>query len=160
MKVDVNIFDYASVKQAAKKMENYAEDFDKKADDVCRRLADIARFRFIRQFYSVHYDGNDDTKISVDPINKGYRLRASGNAVLFIEFGSGVIGAGHPDPGPYGPGTWSEGPNGKGHWQDPNGWYWAHGQKSIGNPPAAGMYWAEQEVKSSVNRIADEVFNS
>ena len=158
MTVDVNIFDYASVKKAADRLKDYSDEFDEKATEVCRRLAEIAKFRFIREFYRVHYDGNDDTKIDTDPIQGGYRLRASGQAVLFIEFGSGAIGGGHPDAGPYGPGTWSDGPNGKGHWQDQDGWYYAHGQKSIGNPPAAGMYWAEQEVKASVNRISDEVF--
>ena len=160
MKVDVNIFDYASVSRATRKLDDYYSDLSKKADELCRRLAELGATRATIDYSGAYYDGTNDVKVAVEPIAHGYRVRASGNAVLFIEFGSGTIGFGHPDPGPYGPGTWSDGPNGKGHWADPNGWYYAHGQKSMGNSPAAAMYHASREVQDAVQRIANEVFNS
>lgn len=160
MKVDVNIFDYASVSRATRLLDDYYADLNRKADELCRRLAELGATRATMDYSGAYYDGTNDVSVAVEPIAHGYRVRAAGNAVLFIEFGSGTIGFGHPDPGNYGPGTWSDGPNGKGHWANPNGWYYAHGQKSMGNPPAAAMYHAEQEVKDAVERIANEVFNS
>lgn len=158
MKVDVDIFDYASVSRATRRLDEYQADLSRKADELCRRLAELGATKATLYFSNAIYDGTNDVGVTVEPIAHGYRVRASGNAVLFIEFGSGTIGFGHPDPGPYGPGTWSDGPNGKGHWQDPNGWYYAHGLKSVGNPPAAAMYRAEQEVITAIQRIANEVF--
>ena len=160
MKVDVNIFDYADVARATRRLDDYYADLNRKADELCRRLAELGATRATLDYSGAYYDGTNDVSVAVEPIAHGYRVRAAGNAVLFIEFGSGTIGFGHPDPGNYGPGTWSDGPNGKGHWANPNGWYYAHGQKSMGNPPAAAMYHAEQEVKDAIERIASEVFNS
>ena len=160
MKVDVNIFDYASVSRATRRLDDYYADLNRKADELCRRLAGLGATRATMDYSGAYYDGTNDVSVAVEPIAHGYRVRAAGNAVLFIEFGSGTIGFGHPDPGNYGPGTWSDGPNGKGHWANPNGWYYAHGQKSMGNPPAAAMYRAKQEVKDAIERIANEVFNS
>lgn len=159
MKVDVNIFDYASVSRATRRIDAYCSDLVAKANEVCRRLAELGATRATLDFSSAIYDGTNDVGVTVEPITNGYAIKASGNATLFIEFGSGTVGFGHPDPKGYGPGTWSDGPSGKGHWQDPNGWYYAHGMKSHGNPPAAAMYHAEQEVKDAVQRIADEVFS-
>ena len=88
---------------------------------------------------------------------------ATGEATLFIEFGSGyMMGYGHPEPQGYGPGTWSDGPNGKGHWDDPNGWYLPKekgGGKSYGNPPAGAMYSAVKEIELEFERVAREVFS-
>lgn len=158
MKVDVNVFDYASISRATRKVDAYYADLSRKADELCRRLAELGATRATLDYSNAYYDGTNDVNVTVEAIAHGYRVRASGNAVLFIEFGSGTIGGGHPRPEIYGPGTWSDGPNGKGHWQDPNGWYYAHGLKSMGNPPAAAMYHAEQEVKDAIERIASEVF--
>ena len=158
MKVDVNIFDYASVQKAKQNMEEFCAELPWEADELCRRLAEIGATSAKVEYAGAYYDGTNDVGVEVEPIKNGYRIRAHGNAVLFIEFGSGTIGFGHPDPGPYGPGTWSDGPNGKGHWSNPNGWYYAHGLKSVGNPPAAAMYHARREVEEWVYRIAEEIF--
>ena len=156
--IDVNIFDYASVSRATRTLDEYVADLIEKANELCRRLAEIGKVRAELDFSNAIYDGTNDVLVRVEPITNGYAVHATGNAVLFIEFGSGTIGGGHPDAGSYGPGTWSDGPNGKGHWQDPGGWYYRHGEKSIGNPPAAAMYHAKQDVLQEVQRIADEVF--
>lgn len=158
MTVDVNVFDYASVSRAQRRLDEYFADLIEKANELCRRLAEIGKVRAELDFSNAIYDGTNDVSVRVKPIDNGYAVHATGNAVLFIEFGSGVIGAGHPEPEGYGPGTWSDGPNGKGHWQDPGGWYYRHGEKSIGNPPSAAMYHAKQDVLQEVQRIADEVF--
>lgn len=157
MTVDVNIFDYASVSRAKRSLEEYTADLIEKANTVCERLATIGAVRASLDFSRAIYNGTNDVEVTVEPIDNGYAIHARGNAVLFVEFGSGAsYGYGHPEPEGYGPGTYP----GKGHWDDPNGWWYGTHEHSYGNPPAAAMYHAKQDVLQEVQRIADEVFNT
>lgn len=155
MTVDVNVFDYASVSRAQRRIDEYFADLIEKANTVCERLATIGAVRASLDFSRAIYNGTNDVAVTVEPIDNGYAIHARGNAVLFIEFGSGAsYGYGHPEPEGYGPGTYP----GKGHWDDPNGWWYGTHEHSYGNPPAAAMYHAKQDVLQEVQRIADEVF--
>ena len=157
MTVDVNIFDYASVSRATRSLEEYAADLIEKANTVCERLASMGAVRASLDFARAIYNGTNDVAVTVEPIDNGYAIHARGNAVLFIEFGSGAsYGYGHPEPESYGPGTYP----GKGHWDDPNGWWFGSHEHTYGNPPAAAMYHAKRDIIDEVQRIADEVFNS
>jgi hypothetical protein len=155
--VDVNIFDYASVSRAQRRLDEYFADLIEKANTVCERLATIGAVRASLDFSRAIYNGTNDVAVTVEPIDNGYAIHATGNAVLFIEFGSGAsYGYGHPEPEGYGPGTYP----GKGHWNDPNGWWYGNHEHSYGNPPAQAMYNAKREIQAEVQRIADEVFNT
>ena len=157
MTVDVNIFDYASVSRAQRRLDEYFADLIEKANTVCERLATIGAVRASLDFSRAIYNGTNDVSVSVEPIDNGYAIHATGNAVLFIEFGSGAsYGYGHPEPEGYGPGTYP----GKGHWDDPNGWWYGNHEHSYGNPPAQAMYNAKRDIQAEVQRIADEVFNT
>ena len=155
MTVDVNIFDYASVSRAQRRLDEYFADLIEKANTVCERLATIGAVRASLDFSRAIYNGTNDVAVTVEPIDNGYAIHATGNAVLFIEFGSGAsYGYGHPEPEGYGPGTYP----GKGHWDDPNGWWYGNHEHSYGNPPAQAMYNAKRDIQAEVQRIADEVF--
>lgn len=155
MTVDVNIFDYASVSMAQRRLDEYVADLIEKANTVCERLATIGAVRASLDFSRAIYNGTNDVEVTVEPIDNGYAIHARGNAVLFIEFGSGAsYGYGHPEPEGYGPGTYP----GKGHWDDPNGWWYGNHEHSYGNPPAQAMYNAKRDIQAEVQRIADEVF--
>ena len=157
MTVDVNIFDYASVSRAKRSLEEYTADLIEKANTVCERLASMGAVRASLDFSRAIYNGTNDVAVTVEPIDNGYAIHATGNAVLFIEFGSGAsYGYGHPEPEGYGPGTYP----GKGHWDDPNGWWYGNHEHSYGNPPAQAMYNAKRDIQAEVQRIADEVFNT
>ena len=157
MTVDVNIFDYASVSRAQRRLDEYFADLIEKANTVCERLATIGAVRASLDFSRAIYNGTNDVAVTVEPIDNGYAIHAMGNAVLFIEFGSGAsYGYGHPEPEGYGPGTYP----GKGHWDDPNGWWYGNHEHSYGNPPAQAMYNAKRDIQAEVQRIADEVFNT
>lgn len=157
MTVDVNVFDYASVSRAQRRLDEYFADLIEKANTVCERLATIGAVRASLDFSRAIYNGTNDVSVSVEPIENGYAIHARGNAVLFIEFGSGAsYGYGHPEPEGYGPGTYP----GKGHWDDPNGWWYGNHEHSYGNPPAQAMYNAKRDIQAEVQRIADEVFNT
>ena len=155
MTVDVNVFDYASVSRAKRRVDEYTADLIEKANTVCERLATIGAVRASLDFSRAIYNGTNDVEVTVEPIDNGYAIHARGNAVLFIEFGSGAsYGYGHPEPEGYGPGTYP----GKGHWDDPNGWWYGNHEHSYGNPPAQAMYNAKRDIQAEVQRIADEVF--
>ena len=152
--IPLDVFDIDSVQNAAERLKAYYRRLDRQAREICGRLASLGAVRASLGFSRAIYNGNNDVHIDVEQIDSGYRINANGEAVLFIEFGSGAAyGYGHPDPQGYGPGTYP----GKGHWNDPNGWWYGHGQHSFGNPPAAAMYNAEQEIRQNIERVAREV---
>lgn len=161
--VIVDPFDLASIERAIEEVRKYEEWVLRKEDELRRELAeegvDVARI----EFYSAVYDGPNDVSVTVSDEGKTATILASGKAVAFIEFGSGAkYGYGHPMNGEFGtgPGTWSDGPEGKGHWQDEKGWYYKHGEKSWGNPPAMAMVHARDKVVELVTRTAIRVFGT
>lgn len=134
---------------------------EEKARELAERLATlgatVASIRFSRAVYT----GKKDVEVTVEGLPNGYKVKADGESVLFIEFGSGVTyGYGHPEAGEFGmgPGTY---PDGKGHWDDPKGWYLpksAGGGHTFGNPPAMPMYEARKAIEQELPRIVKEVF--
>ena len=134
---------------------------EEKARELAERLASlgatVASIRFSRAVYT----GKKDVGVTVEELPNGYKVKADGESVLFIEFGSGVTyGYGHPEAGEFGmgPGTY---PDGKGHWDDPKGWYLpksAGGGHTFGNPPAMPMYEARKAIEQELPRIVKEVF--
>lgn len=119
--------------------------------------ATVASIRFSRAVYT----GKKNVDVTVEWLPNGFKVKADGESVLFIEFGSGVTyGYGHPEAGEFGmgPGTY---PDGKGHWDDPKGWYLpksAGGGHTFGNPPAMPMYEARKAIEQELPRIVKEVF--
>lgn len=147
-----------SINKAIKDIRELNAEWDRKIDEVTRRLAEIGATKASLGFSRAVYTGDNDVSISVEPIENGYSIIASGEAVLFIEFGSGVTyGYGHPAPMNYGPGTYP----GNGHWDDPKGWWLPKdkgGLHTYGNPPSATMYQTGKELQQEILRIAREVF--
>lgn len=141
-----------------KELQNGLKEYDKwikkKSDELCKRLSDMGAQKAEINFSAAYYDGDEDHTISVEQRGDGYVVRASGETVLFVEFGTGLIGYGHPEEHGMGPGTYP----GKGHWNDPNGWYYAHGKKSHGNPPNMPMYTTVKELEQELARVVKEVF--
>ena len=152
-----------TIKAAAQELRRYAEWLDRKETELIAKLAERGRSVASIKFSGAQYDGVNDVSVRVDNTGSVAVIYAEGEAVAFIEFGSGAaMGYGHPQAGEhgFGPGTWSTGESGKGHWDDPNGWYYEHGKKSHGNPPAMAMYDAVQAMTAEITSIAREVFCS
>lgn len=150
-----------SINRAIKEVNAYKAWVLRKESELRTKLAErgaeVARI----QFAGAKYDGTNDVSVRVDSIGSVAVIYAEGDAVAFIEFGSGEkYGYGHPyaDTHGMGPGTYSDGPDGKGHWNNPDGWYYTHGKKSHGNPPAMAMYNAVQRMTEEITMIAREVF--
>ena len=155
----------ATIDAAVQELYRYAEWMQRKETELIAKLAERGRDVASVKFASAKYDGDNDVSVRVDSTGSVAVIYAEGTAVAFIEFGSGAKeGSGHPLAGEHGlgPGTWSTNPElgGKGHWNDPNGWYYKHGQKSHGNPPAMAMYDAVQTMTAEITAIAREVFST
>lgn len=152
----------SGVQKLLDELQEYRRWQKEKAVELAQRLAmlgaTVASIGFSRAIYSEMRDAN----VSVVAIPGGYAVKADGESVLFIEFGSGITyGSGHPEAQEFGmgPGTY---PEGKGHWDDPNGWWIpksAGGGHTYGNPPAMPMYEARKQIEQELPRIVREVFS-
>ena len=163
--IRINGISEATIKAAAQELRRYAEWVGRKEAELVTKLAERGKDVASVKFASAKYDGTNDVSVRVDSTGSVAVIYAEGTAVAFIEFGSGAKeGYGHPQAGEFGlgPGTWStnEEFGGKGHWDDPNGWYYKHGEKSHGNPPAMAMYDAVQAMTAEITTIAREVFGT
>lgn len=146
----------SGLKELQNRLKEDSKWLDRKCEELCSRLASLGAVKASLGFARAIYNGPNSYDITVESDGENaYRVMANGEAVLFVEFGSGLIGYGHPEPHGYGPGTYP----GKGHWDDPNGWWYAHGEHSHGNPPNAPMYNAVKEIELELARIAREVLD-
>jgi hypothetical protein len=143
-----------------KAVQKYQAWVSLKEKELRSRLAMLGATVASIQFARAIYTGSNDITVRVDDTGSVAVIYAEGEAVAFIEFGAGITyGYGHPQAGEFGvgPGTY---PDGKGHWDNPKGWWFGNSQHTYGNPPAAAMYSAVQEIAKSVTEIAREVFRS
>lgn len=156
--IKVNPYDKESVERAVKDLEAYKKDIEAKARKLIERLSAIGCNIASAKFSRADYDGENDVKVTVSETSTGIKIVASGQAVCFIEFGAGVArGGGYPeDRKPEG--IVGLGEYGKGHGATGQPWYYAHGKKSDGNPPAMAMLTARDTMVEEVTQIAREVF--
>ena len=151
----------SGIERLQKAVREYKQWQKEKTDELTRRLAMLGATTASLRFSRAIYTGPKDAVITVEEIDNGYVVKAEGECVLFVEFGSGVkYGSGHPENAEYGmgPGTY---PNGKGHWDDPHGWYLPKdkgGGHTYGNPPTMAMYDARKTIEQDLVRIVREVF--
>lgn len=141
-----------------KNVKEYKKRLLEKESELRSRLAELGANVASIQFSGATYDGTNDVTVRVDDTGSVAVIYAEGTAVAFIEFGAGAkYGYGHAyaDTLGMGPGTY---PEGKGHWDNPDGWYYAHGKKSYGNPPAMAMQRAIERMTEEITTIAKDVF--
>lgn len=155
---------YSGIKETIKHLEDIRKKLgEDKIHSALQRLAEKGYQIASAGFNSAMFDGTNDVQVNIVWESENVvTLVASGQSVLFIEFGTGATyGYGHPlaQQYGYGPGTWSdnEALGGKGHWNDPNGWYYKHNTKSLGNPPARAMYDAFTTMRDQVEEILREM---
>ena len=163
--IRINGLSEATIEAATQELKRYAEWVSRKENELLAKLAERGRAVAEVKFTGAAYDGTNDVTVRVDNTGSVAVIYAEGEAVAFIEFGSGAaMGGGHPEAGKHGlgPGTWStnEELGGKGHWDNSDGWYYEHGKKSHGNPPAMAMLSARDTIVEELTMIAKEVFGS
>ena len=161
MKIRVNPFDKASIDSAVKQLAEYKKDFLAKEKLFVKRLGEIGVSVASTGFAVADYDGNNDVSVRLKWSGTRAIVIAEGEAVGFIEFGTGIK---HPE--------WNNsgmkytppkhGTYGKKHGAWPKGWYFTPGagavQHTFGNPPAEAMRTARDVMIEKVVRIAREVW--
>lgn len=164
--------DGSGVDEMLKGIEEHKRWLREKTEELSKRLADMG-YEFTARVLSEHvYSGATLGSLTVEQVAPAhYVVKAQSEAILFLEFGSGIQGYGHPEPQGFGPGTYP----GKGHWDDPKGWWFetddpnlivytnaktgkSYGH-SYGNPPYMPMYGAVKELEGELESVVREVFH-
>jgi hypothetical protein len=143
-----------SCNKALKELQKYQKEIKPKMLEVCKRLAEIGA-----QEANAHLtlaNGNDDARISVEPMDGGYKLVMSGADVYFIEFGTGSDVEPHYQTSvPVFAGSWSMEHSQK---YAKQGWWWYGGDIYVGTPAYMPMYYAGKKMREEMPRIVKEVF--
>ena len=172
MKISMSL-NTASIDEAIRQLEEYKINLERKAKELCQRLASAGYTIAEMQFGSAIYDGHNDVSVElIDEQNK-LVIRASGQTVLFIEFGTGVTYyTYHPKRAELGIGN--VGTYGHGLGKLTGGWRYRGelGTNGVpdekhpgyihtyGNPANMPMYNASKDIRSEVLNIAREVFKT
>ena len=151
-----------SIEQAVNELKAYKQEFLEKEKRLLEGLAKIGLKEASVRFTTAMYDGTNDVSVHLDETNKGYVVVAEGKAVAFIEFGAGVYHNGsEPYPNPRPTGVVGIGEYGKGYGKRKAWGYLDENQELVitrGNPAAMPMWYASEEIKNAVLKVAREVF--
>ena len=152
----------SSIDNAIKELKAFQYSLEQKKDKLLEELANIGVKEASVRFTTAMYDGVNDSSVTLETISNGYCIKAEGKAVAFIEFGAGVYhNPGEPYPNPRPSGIVGIGEYGKGHGKRQAwGFTDASGELVIthGNPAAMPMWYASEEMRSKILKIAKEVF--
>lgn len=151
-----------SIGQALRELKTYRDSLESKKQELLKELANIGLNEAQVRFTTAMYDGTNDSKVTLKPIEDGYVIVAEGQAVAFIEFGTGV----HYNPSEPYPKSRPDGIVGIGEYGKGMGKRQAWGYKdesgglviTHGNPAAMPMWYASEEMRNSILKIAKKVF--
>ena len=160
-KVITCTLDTKDIARAIKELKAYKKAFLEKEKRLLEGLAEIGIREASVRFTTAMYDGTNDVSVELNKAKDGYVITAKGKAVAFIEFGAGVYhNTGEPYPNPRPEGIVGIGEYGKGKGKQ-KAWGFVDENNEVvitrGNPAAMPMWYASEEIKNSVLRIAREV---
>lgn len=178
--IKFNLGNVAEIKRAAAEIRAYSYWVQNKTREIAEQLSLIGIQEASIRFANAMYDGTNnvhvETKESADGEHYIFTIIAEGQAVCFIEFGSGVYHntAAYPlvkPEGVVGIGEYGKGKGKQNYWgyygDNPgsNGWLIQNSKgRSVvithGNPAAMPMYYATSEMRQRILAIAKEVFKS
>ena len=161
MKIRINPYDEKSIAEALEKVKQYKRDFATKERLFIKRLAEIGVSVATTGFEVADYDGVKDVTVSMTQRGTRAVVKAYGETVGFIEFGTGIrypewdnSGMDYTPP--------KHGTYGEGQGKRPKGWFFKPGegalQHTYGNPPAEAMRTARDVMVERVIQIAREVW--
>jgi hypothetical protein len=143
-------------------LKNYKREFLEREKRLVEGLAEIGLKEASVRFTTAMYDGTNDVSVHLDVTKNGYVIVADGKAVAFIEFGAGVYHNGsEPYPNPRPDGNVGIGEYGEGRGKQKAWGYLDENQELVitrGNPAAMPMWYASEEIKNAVLKVAREVF--
>lgn len=147
-----------NLKETIAKYQDYQANLISKVDLFLQELAEIGKGRAELGFYGADYRaGVNDSNVFVEQENGIYRIVASGNAVIFIEFGTGDD-AKHPLGAEHGyiSDAWSSTHRAQ-QYHRFGTWQW-NGETFTGTPANKGMYEAGKEMRNRLEEVARRIF--
>lgn len=151
-----------SISQAIAELKAYRASLESKEQELLKELANIGVREASVRFTTAMYDGTNDSEVTLETIENGYRIVAEGKAVAFIEFGAGVYhNTSEPYPKPRPDGIVGIGEYGKGLGKRQAWGYKDESGELVithGNPAAMPMWYASEEMRNSILKIARRVF--
>lgn len=163
----------AGIDKLIKAVEQYEARQKQCAATFLERLAQLGLDYASAQFSTAVYDGTNDVSVTVEERGENVKaIVATGNATLFIEFGTGVTYADdHPQAAELG---MRRGEYGKGHGKRKAWGYYGDdpGTNGVvkekpdgsaviitrGNPANMPMYKTVRELEENLTKLAKEVF--
>ena len=159
-----------SIDNALREITKYKQRLLKKEQQLLEGLAMLGVKEASVRFTTAMYDGVNDSHVTLKKVANGYAIIAEGKAVAFIEFGTGVYhNTGEPYPNPRPDGIVGIGEYGQGKGKR-KAWFYegeagSNGEiqpsgvvKTRGNPAAMPMWYASEEMRNSILKLAREVF--
>ena len=150
------------IERAINELKQFKREFLKKEKQLLEGLAHIGLKEASVRFTTAMYDGINDVSVQLDTTNNGYAIVAEGKAVAFIEFGAGVYhNTSEPYPNPRPTGIVGIGEYGQGKGKRKAWGYKNENDELVitrGNPAAMPMWYASEEIKDSILKIAKEVW--
>lgn len=160
MKIVIDPFDPKSINEAVKAVKRYKKEFEAKEKEFVRRIAELGVSVASTGFATADYDGVNDVQVTMTHSGDKAVVTAFGEAVGFIEFGTGVrypewdaSGMEYTPP--------KHGTYGQGRGKSPHGWFFKQGEAlrhTYGNQPAEAMRTARDTMVERVIQIAREVW--
>ena len=151
-----------SIGQAIRELKAYRDSLEQRKEQLLEELAKIGVREASVRFTTAIYDGVNDSDVTLESIANGYQIVAEGKAVAVIEFGAGVYhNPTEPYPNPRPDGIVGIGEYGKGYGKRQAwGFKDESGELVIthGNPAAMPMWYASEEMRNSILKIARRVF--
>lgn len=142
----------SGVAHALRTVQRYT-DIDRRLQEIAQRLCAVGE-PIIRQVHGHH------ATVKTEPTKSGYKITASGEDVLFIEFGAGdragsENGSYDAVPASARPGSWSET-----HAQQysKQGYWYFGGHKFTTVAPTPAFYYAYEYMVQNLPQIARDVF--
>lgn len=158
-RIVIDPFDISSVDKALTQLILYKNWLRERVDRLCDILAKDYALRTVADEFG-YTDGGRVT-CTVEEIPNGYRVVAAGEAVFFLEYGTGPAAGTGPvlgsAPVSTAPGSWSAD-----HAQTYQAWVdgGMQGEYKYTLQPRAGMYYAFKAATENVRKVAEEVFRN
>lgn len=164
MKTISMTLDPQSIDKALTELQAYQDDMDAKCKEICEKLASMGAVNVSLGFSRAIYTGDNDFSVDVQQKDNKFIVSVSGETVLFIEFGAGVMAMDqvHPQSAEFGMGIGTY-PNQK-HAFDEKGWYLPRSKTggravhTFGNPPNMPVYNTAKDLRAEISRVVTEVF--
>lgn len=168
MKITINAFSLSSVKDAVLHLRKYAAKLKRLEEELPKALAEFgavqAQAKYDAAPYNLRPSGwTDQPQITVtaEPAENGWRVRANGQEVCFVEFGAGVYYNGGNSsylgtrpPGIVGIGEYGTGRGKQDMWAFGNPAEWTHG-----TPASNSLYYTAREIEARIEETARKILN-